>query len=243
MSPEPYWIASQLPGPILQTELLSNVIDFRVRVNTIGTAQEEFEEVTHPLAMVVTQDCELDLDHKARYRGGAAHRFIDSVLLCDVDDAERLRHAHRESGAIASSRAWEAVKINQNERYHLLQAVPVEIAERQTPTPSLAGTHASEEQRPQDAGWRRWLKYLPFYRRRVRPHPPAGRPGQLAAGFQGTLAMDFRRVFTMPMPELLRRIEIGEAVRHCSLSPIYRDNLSNRFYGYHMRVALEEAQE
>lgn len=43
----------------------------------------------------------------------------------------------------------------------------------------------------------------------------------------------------MPMAELLRRIEIGEAQRHCYLSPVYRDHLSNRFYGYHMRVALE----
>jgi hypothetical protein len=188
----------------------------------------------------MTQDCELDLDYKARYERSAAHRLIDSVLLCDVDDAEQMR----QRGSVKSSRAWEVVKINQNERYHLLGSVPVEIAERQASTSSQADSDAIGAGSRRGVGWRRWLEYLRPQRVVPAPRPlAAGRAGHLAPGFRGTLGLDFRDVFTMPMPELLRRIEIGEAVRHCYLSPTYRDNLSNRFYGYHMRVALPEGEE
>jgi hypothetical protein len=247
VSPEPYWIASPSTGPILQTELLSNVIEFRAVINSIGTQEENVEVITHPLVMVMTQDCELDLDYKARYDIGKVkkNRLIDSVLLCLVDDAERLRAAHRESGAIASGEIWKAIKINQHERYHVFDAVPAEIATLQTPPPlSLAGLADTAEDSPQEPLLKRWLGAL-------RNHftvPPPSRPAasqraHLPPEFRGTLAMDFRKLFTMPMPELLQRIAIGQAVRHCYLSPICRDEVGNRFYGYHMRIALPGGAE
>ena len=177
MSPHDCWLAVPAGAAILQSELLSNVVEIRVNEDTIGAeAGLEFYESVHPLAIVVSQDCDLDLDFKAREDPRLVRRQIDHVLCCDIDDAQ----AMRERGQINTTR-WGWVKSYQDERYHVL--------------PGLLG---------------------------------------------GMLGVDFRRVFAIPTVELYRRIEIGEAVRLCYLSPIYRDHLSNRFYGYHMRVALEE---
>jgi hypothetical protein len=244
VSPDPYWIASPPAGPILQTELLSNVVEFRVKIETIGTPDEQFEEFRHPLVIVMTQDCDVDLDHKARYEGGAAHRQIDSVLVCEADDATAMKGR----GGLDSKR-WGQVLSHQNERYQVLGAVPAVIAEAHAlPADPAGGSRLASKTAstdPPSGGWRRWLARLSRSRQKSpRPVVVVGRgPVLLDARFRGTIGLDFRRVFTMPTPELYRRIEIGEARRHCYLSSIYRDHLSNRFYGYQMRVALPEGEE
>ena len=178
MSPEPCWITSPA-GAVLQGELLFGVIEVQVEIASIGTPDVAVREIVHPLALVVSQDCDLDLDYKARTQGGAAHRLVDNVLLCDVDDAIEMRNR----GGLSNAR-WRLVETFQNERYHVLQGL-----------------------------------------------------------FGRMLGLDFRRVFTIPTAELYRRVEIGEATRLCFLSTLHRYHLSNRFYGYHMRVALEEEAE
>lgn len=178
MNADAYWIPSP-PGAaaILQGELLFNVIQFQVKTETIGH-DAEFYEISHPLALVVTQDCDLDWDYRARAKQGAAHRLIENILLCEVDDGPEMRGR----GGLNSA-AWGRVQTYQDERYHVLP------------------------------------------------------------GFFGSLlGLDFRRFFTMPPAELYHRISIGEAVRCCYLSPTCRDHLSNRFYGYHMRIALDVQQ-
>lgn len=164
--------------------MLSNVTAIRLKLETLRETNKEIDEVIHPLAAVISQDCDLDLDYKARYGAGAAHRLIENVLVCAVDDAD----AMRARGGL-NSKQWADVTTYQNERYHVLPPVPPEIA-------------------------------------------------QLGERFARMLGLDFRRFFTIPCDELYRRIEIGEAVRHCYLESPYRDHLSNRFYWYHMRVAL-----
>lgn len=243
MSPDPYWIASPLAGPILQSELLSNVIEFRVKIETIGTAEEQFEEFLHPLAVVMTQDCDVDLDHKARREGGAAHRQIDSILMCEADDAVAMKGR----GGL-DSRRWSQVQSHQNERYQVLEAVPPLIAEvRALPADVEATSTATIKAvstEPALRGWRRLLGYLSgSWQTPSRPDMVGRGRVPLDARFRDTIGLDFRRVFTMPTLELYRRIEIGEAHRHFYLSPVYRDHLSNRFYGYHMRIALPEGEE
>jgi hypothetical protein len=190
VSPDAYWIASPVDVAILQGELLSNLVEVQVVPESIGTGEIVVQESVHPLVLVVAQDCDLDLDHKARKEGGGAHRLVDNIMCCDVDAAPEMRER-----AKLNNDRWRQVRSQQIERYHVLRPVPAEIG------------------------------------------------AQIEEQFRAELGIDFLRVFTMPTVELYRRIGVSEAVRRCYLNRSVRNNLCNRFHGYHMRVALEEGEQ
>jgi hypothetical protein len=52
------------------------------------------------------------------------------------------------------------------------------------------------------------------------------------------LAIDFKKYFTLPIEELYRRIEIGEAQRRCVLVSPYMEHVCNRFSYFLSRIAL-----
>ena len=54
------------------------------------------------------------------------------------------------------------------------------------------------------------------------------------------LAIDFKRIFTVPTDELYFRIAKGETRRRCRLLSPYLEHLSSRFAYYHSRIALPE---
>lgn len=70
---------------------------------------------------MLTQDCELDWDYKARHeqdpatKEKLAHKAIPNVLLCEVWRAEELRGLQAINGTI-----WRRIAQNQDERYHVL---------------------------------------------------------------------------------------------------------------------------
>jgi hypothetical protein len=57
-------------GTLRQGELLSALIQVRLSLATVVDEPEapEFETIVHPFAIVVSQDCDLDWDFKARQR-------------------------------------------------------------------------------------------------------------------------------------------------------------------------------
>ncbi|MEW6250077.1 MAG: hypothetical protein AB1716_05480 [Planctomycetota bacterium] len=58
-----------------------------------------------------------------------------------------------------------------------------------------------------------------------------------ATGF-GPLCLDFKRCFSMPTAELLKRIDVNEAQRRGRLSIPYREHLTGRAFHFHQRVGL-----
>jgi len=67
----------------------------------------------HEYALVLSQDCDLDLDFKARRESVAPDKMISSVLFCEVTTAEQLRQS---PGGMNSS-IWGRVKTNKDERF------------------------------------------------------------------------------------------------------------------------------
>ncbi|MEQ1883458.1 MAG: hypothetical protein ABL967_00225 [Bryobacteraceae bacterium] len=61
----------------------------------------------------------------------------------------------------------------------------------------------------------------------------------LGNGFP-TLAIDFKRVFSIPTEELYFRIQSGQTRRRSVLTIPFLQDLSNRFAYYHLRVALPD---
>jgi len=104
-----------------QGEILTNLIQIHLDLQTIGLPEPRVTPRRHEYALVLSQDCDLDLDFKARRESVARDKFpmISSVLFCEVTTAEQLRQS---PGGMNSS-IWGRVKTNKDERYQFLQKV------------------------------------------------------------------------------------------------------------------------
>jgi hypothetical protein len=78
------------------------------------------EEKVHPLAIILTQDCDLDWDFKARSDNNLANKLLPNILLCELWLSEQLRGEQN-----IKSDLWRRIRNNADERYHVLpQAAP-----------------------------------------------------------------------------------------------------------------------
>jgi hypothetical protein len=183
------YTASNADGPLRQCEVLENVIEARIIVESLRLNLGEFEveERIHPLGIVLTQDCDLTWDYNARTTGDPqqGHKLLPNVLLCELWEADRLRGTQA-----ISTNPWKRIRQNQDERYHYLSECGAED--------DLAGTGLV------------------------------------------VLAIDFKRVFTVPTDELYFRISAGQVRHRCCLNGAFLQDLSNRFGYYQMRVALPD---
>jgi hypothetical protein len=107
-------------GALRQGEILSDVHQHRRSFESLGQQEAVLVAVTHPLAIIATQDCDLDLDFKARQgtKPPPAEKTIPTVLLCEIVHADVL------SAVINNRKVWETVSKNNHERYHVLWEVP-----------------------------------------------------------------------------------------------------------------------
>lgn len=68
---------------------------------------------------------------------------------------------------------------------------------------------------------------------KVEPHEDAFKEGLPELG------IDFKRYFSIPTGEVYRRLELGEAKRHCVLVSPYLEHFSTRFAFFLSRVGLD----
>ncbi len=73
------------------------------------------------LAVIVSQECDLEQDFRNRRDKPMVVTDLWSVLLCLADPAEKLRLQHG-----ITTRRWELVRSNKAERYQYLAEVPTE---------------------------------------------------------------------------------------------------------------------
>jgi len=83
--------------------------------------------VPHPLAIIMSQDCDLEQDFRVRQAENfpllstdrpPSDKLIPNVLFCNVVTAAQLYQP-----PAINSRIWERIKINKDERYHFLQSI------------------------------------------------------------------------------------------------------------------------
>ncbi len=69
----------------------------------------------HPWVIILSPDCDLEWDHKARLeQENIDTKTIAHVLLCDLEDLDALRQSNR----VMQSRQQNLVVDNRDERYH-----------------------------------------------------------------------------------------------------------------------------
>jgi hypothetical protein len=119
-------------GPLRQAEIVRDLVEHRTVSAQGGEGgQVDYLVVHHALAVVMSQDCDLEQDFAVRFPEGAdppdvedAERHpnaLSHVLLCDAYGVEEIRALVPNFG----SKDWRRVSKNQNERYHSLEAAPI----------------------------------------------------------------------------------------------------------------------
>jgi hypothetical protein len=119
---------SPTSGAFHQGEILSDVIQVQIDVENLNSQSEEIEldERIHPQAIILTQDCDLDKDFKAREQKEIGNtlqfKSVPNVLLCELIPSDTLRGQMRQTGG-GGSKEWTRIIENREFRYHSFPAV------------------------------------------------------------------------------------------------------------------------
>ena len=107
-----------------QGEILEGLLELRA-VPTQGSTKDDLdvdiETAPHPLAVVVSQDCDLEWDYKARRGLVVPHELLSHILFCDLYEHGQVRT--RED---VKSDIWKRIRQNQDERHHSFPGVSAE---------------------------------------------------------------------------------------------------------------------
>jgi len=117
-------------GPLRKCEILSNLVQVRQTLATLAAQSgQEIEIITHPYALIVSQDCDLEQDFAVRSSITAntqTDKLLPNVMFCEVSTAESIYELTRPKGRDIWKRIWQ----NNDQRYHFLQKVqPYEDAQ------------------------------------------------------------------------------------------------------------------
>ncbi len=128
--PQPtFYIPSHEAGPLRQTEILSGVHQHNITIESLNNPDGvEVAPINHELAIIVSQDCDLEQDfnrrEELRLNGAAPDRLdtklLPTVLLCEVSTEIQIKITVRDQG---DSR--QQFRQNKIERYQFLRAVGI----------------------------------------------------------------------------------------------------------------------
>jgi hypothetical protein len=104
-----------------QGEIVCGLVQARQSLTTVGTAGDlSLDEIEHPFAIVMTQDCDLEQDARIRQGGSGASQLIN-VLFCETVTAAALK------GKVPQgTEMWKRIIHNNDMRYQCLEAAPIE---------------------------------------------------------------------------------------------------------------------
>ena len=119
-----------------QGELLSNLIQYSPVASEISSEGGDlaFEQIIHPYAIVVTQDCDLDWDYRARQSDNSQpSKLLNSIILCEISTAEEVRKPSENM----NSKEWKLVESHRHERFYFFEKIPLECELEQIGLPEL----------------------------------------------------------------------------------------------------------
>lgn len=121
-----YYEPSNSPYP-RQGEIIGDLFEFQLQIPsttvTIDLNQPaKLDRVDHPYSIVVSPDCDLEWDYKARQEEASEGKLLTHVLFCGLSAQGEFRGGSR--GKL-NSELYRRAERNQDERYHHLLAAPV----------------------------------------------------------------------------------------------------------------------
>lgn len=121
-----------------QGEILTDVVQYNPVVSEISLEAEylSFEPIIHPYAIVVTQDCDLDWDYRARQTGNAQpSKLLNSIILCEIATAREVRDIADKN--VMNRKEWELVESQRHERFYFFEKISVECELEQIGLPEM----------------------------------------------------------------------------------------------------------
>lgn len=101
-----------------QCEIISEINQLIISLESVGKDEVDARLRHHPFALILSQDCDLEQDFKARNGDIPSDKLMPSILFCEVFTAVTIRA----TGGI-NNPIWNRVKQNKDERYHFLQKI------------------------------------------------------------------------------------------------------------------------
>lgn len=121
--PMPIYRPSPIDCPLYQGEIISGLVRIRIKLDSLSTGSATapiFDTVAHPLAMIVSQDCDLEQDFCSYSEGKTAlGQQLPSILFCEVKEADRVMA----EPPIVGGEKRKRVRSNQDARYQFLREV------------------------------------------------------------------------------------------------------------------------
>lgn len=126
--------ASDKDSSLRQGEILTGVTQYNPVANELSKDSPglSFTPIIHPYAIIVTQDCDLDWDYKARGTDGNLAKLLNSIVLCEVDTAKSIRSTDG-----VNRKEWELVVAHRHERFYFFEKTPPECEVKQEGLPEL----------------------------------------------------------------------------------------------------------
>jgi hypothetical protein len=121
-----------------QGEILTNVTQYNVEPMAPSEDQPDISlstvPIIHPYAIVVTQDCDLDWDYKARTeKNHNPSKFLNSVVLCEISTAEEVR----KTADNMNGKEWGLVSSQRHERYYFFEKIHIDYELQKKGLPEL----------------------------------------------------------------------------------------------------------
>lgn len=118
---------------IRQGEIINNLSELKLQIpegKSIDDVRRsaKLEPIIHPYVIVVSQDCDLEWDYKARQGEAPEGKLMTHVLFCDLFLEDELPARGK-----LTNELFRRVERNQDERYHHLPAAPVSGSDEDIP--------------------------------------------------------------------------------------------------------------
>ena len=116
-----------------QGEIVNNLFELKLQITgqkSIDDVRKDakFDPIVHQYVIVVSQDCDLEWDYKARLGHAPEGKLLTHILFCALFTQAEVR-----SRSGLKHELWKRARQNQDERYHRLDEALINGTEERLP--------------------------------------------------------------------------------------------------------------
>ncbi|NJM66058.1 MAG: hypothetical protein HC851_10520 [Acaryochloris sp. RU_4_1] len=108
-----------------QGEILTDVVQYNpvIAESLLEVEELPYQQIIHPYVIIVTQDCDLDWDYRARQSAESQpSKLLNSIILCEITTAQEIRN----TADNMNRKEWDLIKSHRHERFYFFERIPLE---------------------------------------------------------------------------------------------------------------------